>query len=69
MLRRKPPLESGTDTEIDLIERQMEGGVIVEQPLEVHEHSVDHKLGGLIEVEEHVDVKELESKPSVVPKD
>jgi hypothetical protein len=68
MLRRKQPLESGTDTEIDLIERQMEGGVIVEQPLEVHEHSVDHKLGGVVEVEEHVDVHELGTKPAV-PKD
>lgn len=59
MLRLKPPLESGTDTEIDLIEREMEGGVIVEQPLEVHEHSVEEKLGGLVEVEEHVDVRQL----------
>ena len=59
MLRRKRPLESGTDTEIDLIEREMEGGVIIEQPLEpeVHEHSVEEKLGGLTEVEEHVDVR------------
>jgi hypothetical protein len=53
------PLESGTDTEIDLIEREMEGGVFVEQPLEVHEHSVDERLGGLVEVEEHVDVRRL----------
>jgi hypothetical protein len=53
------PLESGTDTEIDLIEREMEGGVFVEQPLEVHEHSVEDTLGGLVEVEEHVDVREL----------
>ena len=32
MLVRKAPLTSGTDTEIDLIEREMEGGVFVEQP-------------------------------------
>jgi hypothetical protein len=59
MLRRMQPLESGTDTEIDLIEREMEGGVFVEQPLEVHQHSVEERLGGLVELEEHVDVREL----------
>jgi hypothetical protein len=59
MLRRKAPLQSGTDTEIDLIEREMEGGVYVEQPLEVHEHSVEEKLGGLVEVEEDVKVRKL----------
>lgn len=59
MLRRMQPLESGTDTEIDLIEREMEGGVYVEQPLEVHQHSIEEKLGGLAEVEEHVNVREL----------
>ena len=59
MLCRKLPLESGTDTEIDLIERQMEGGVVVEMPLEVHEHFVEQKLGGLVEVEEDVEVHQL----------
>jgi hypothetical protein len=59
MLRRKAPLQSGTDTEIDLIEREMEGGVYVEQPLEVHEHSVDERLGGLVEVEEDVSIRKL----------
>jgi hypothetical protein len=59
MLLRKRPLESGSDTEIDLIEREMEGGVIVEQPLEIHEHSIEERLGGLVEVEEDVDVREL----------
>lgn len=59
MLCRKLPLESGTDTEIDLIERQMEGGVVVEMPLEVHEHFVEEKLGGLVEVEEDVHVHQL----------
>ena len=59
MLRRKLPLESGTDTEIDLIEREMEGGVVVEMPLEVHEHVVEQKLGGLVEVEQDVEVHEL----------
>jgi hypothetical protein len=58
MLLRKRPLDVGTDTEIDLIEREMEG-VIVEQPLEVHEHSVEKRLVGLVEIEEQVDVREL----------
>ena len=59
MLRRMHPLESGTDTEIDLIEREMEGGVIVEQPLEVHEHSIEESFGGLVQVEEDVDIRPL----------
>jgi hypothetical protein len=61
MLQRKLPLESGTDTEIDLIEREMEGGVVVIQPIdvEVHKHSLDEKLGGLVEVEEDVVVRDL----------
>ena len=62
MLTRKAPLTSGTDTEIDLIEREMEGGVYVEQPLELHEHHVTEKLGGLVEVEEHVDVRQLKRR-------
>ena len=59
MLVRKAPLTSGTDTEIDLIEREMEGGVLVEQPIEVNEHAFAERLGGLIEVEEHLDVRKL----------
>ena len=59
MLVRKAPLTSGTDTEIDLIEREMEGGVIVEQPIEVHEHSFAESLRGRIEVEEHIDARKL----------
>ena len=56
MLVRKAPLTSGTDTEIDLIEREMEGGVIVEQPLEFREHHVERR-GGAEEKVEHVDVR------------
>ena len=62
MLTRKAPLTSGTDTEIDLIEREMEGGVIVEQPFELHEHHVENRLGGLVEIEEHVDVHPLKRR-------
>ena len=68
MINRKEPLESGRDTEIDMIERQMEGGVVVVQPLDVHEHSVEERLGGLVEVEEHVEVHELPPKPTEAPK-
>ncbi len=68
MLDRLAPLGSGRDTEIDMIEREMEGGVVVIQPPEVHEHNVEERVGGLISVEEHVDVRELGPKPSVVPK-
>ena len=68
MLRRKAPLQSGTDTEIDLIEREMEGGVIIEQPAETDEKHVDSKLGGLVEVEEHVQVRKLNPKGPAGPK-
>jgi len=63
MLRRKEPLESGRETEIDMIEREMEGGVVVVQPLEVHEHYLEHRLGGLVGVEEDVEVHEMPSGP------
>jgi hypothetical protein len=68
MLDRLAPLRSGRDTEIDMIEREMEGGVVVIQPPEVHEHSVDERVGGLISIEEDVEVRELVPKPSVVSK-
>jgi hypothetical protein len=68
MLDRLAPLRSGRDTEIDMIEREMEGGVVVIQPPEVHEHSVDERVGGLISIEGDVDVRELVPKPSVVSK-
>jgi hypothetical protein len=58
MLRRKAPLHSGRETEIDMIEREMEGGVLVVQVPAVHEHDVKSRLGGLIGVEKHVDVHE-----------
>lgn len=62
MICRKAPLQSGRETEIDMIERQMEGGVVVLQPPEFHEHSVDKRLGGLVEVEEDVEVRKVRSK-------
>ena len=69
MICRKAPLQSGRETEIDMIEREMEGGVVVVQPLEVHEDSAESRLGGLVQVEEHVEVRELPPKPSGAPKD
>lgn len=68
MIARLEPLESGRDTEIDMIEREMEGGVVVIQPLDVHEHSVENRLGGLIAVEEHIDVREMEPRARVAPR-
>ena len=68
MLDRREPLTSGRDTEIDMIEREMEGGVVVIQPLEVHEHSVEERLGGIIGIEEHVDVREMDATEPEVPR-
>ena len=68
MLCRLEPLRSGRDTEIDMIEREMEGGVVIIQPVEVHEHSVEGHLGGLISVEEDVAVHEVELKASAPAK-
>ena len=62
MVRLLAPLSSGRDTEIDMIEREMEGGVLVIQPPDVHEHSVEPRLGGLINVEENAQVYEIRSK-------
>lgn len=58
-LDRIEPLREGRETEIDMIEREMEGGVIIIRPPEIHEHSGEERLGGLIGVEQHVDVHEL----------
>ena len=68
MIRRLDPLSSGRETEIDMIEREMEGGVLVIQPADVHEHAVDSRVGGLIRVEEDVKVYEIRTKAEV-PKD
>lgn len=68
MIRLLAPLSSGRDTEIDMIEREMEGGVLVIQPPDVHEHAVEPRLGGLINVEEDVKVYEIRSKAPVAPK-
>ena len=63
MLDRIEPLREGRETEIDMIEREMEGGVVIIQPLEIHEHSREERLGGLVGVEEHVDVRQLRTTP------
>lgn len=68
MVVRKAPLQSGRDTEIDMIERQMEGGVVVLQPLEISEHSVEKKIGGLVEIEEHVEARPVRPRSTAVPK-
>lgn len=68
MIDRLEPLHSGRETEIDMIEREMEGGVVVIQPLEVHEHYSEHRLGGIVGIEEDVEVHEMRTTPSGVPK-
>ena len=68
MVRLLAPMSSGRDTEIDMIEREMEGGVLVIQPPDVHEHSVDAPAGRVISIEEDVQVYEIRSKGWGVPK-
>jgi hypothetical protein len=68
ILNRLEPLGSGRDTEIDMIEREMEGGVVVIQPPEVHEHHQEERLGGLIAIDEEIDVHEWKPKILEVPK-
>ena len=68
VLDRLEPLRSGRDTEIDMIEREMEGGVVIIQPPEVHEHHVDERSGGLVTIEEQVDIRELGTSVPEVPK-
>jgi hypothetical protein len=60
MISRLQPLESGRDTEIDMIEREMEGGVVVIQPTEIHEYYSEERLGGLVQIDEQVDVREID---------
>jgi hypothetical protein len=61
LLLLKKPLESGRDTEIDLIEREMEGGVLVIQYPSIHEDIIDRRLGGLVSIEGEVDVHETDA--------
>ncbi len=66
-LDRLEPLRGGRDTEIDMIEREMEGGVVVIQPVEIHEHYREGHLGGLVSIEEDVDVRQMRTTPSGEP--
>ena len=59
MLQRLEPLRSGRETDIDMIEREMEGGVVVIQPAETHEHHAEDEALGLIRVEKYAHVREL----------
>ena len=70
MLVRKAPLESGRETEIDMIEREMEGGVLVIQVPGIHEHYAERSLGGLIAIEEDIEVHQMtiEPEPPVAPR-
>ena len=67
MLARLEPLHSGRDTEIDMIEREMEGGVVIIQPVDVHEKYSDQGAGGLFGIKTDIQVHEFEPKPRVEP--
>jgi hypothetical protein len=67
ILARLAPLHSGRDTEIDMIEREMEVGVVVIQPLEVHEHA--KTSSGLFGIEADTAVGPLPPTPEVESKD
>ena len=67
MIDRLEPLRGGRDTEIDMIEREMEGGVVVIQPLEIHEHYREGHLGGLVAVEEDIEVRPMRTTSSGEP--
>jgi len=69
MLVRLEPLESGRDTEIDMIEREMEGGVVVIQPLDVDEHYAGRTSGGLLGVEGDIEVQQLGPRPLEAPRE
>lgn len=53
MVERKAPLSGGIETYIDMVEREMEGGVYVQFPLDLTDLQ---ETGGLDEVEEEIDV-------------
>ena len=68
MIHRLEPLSSGRETEIDMIEREMEGGVLVIQPPDEHEHAANVRLGGLVRIEKDVRVFEIKSRAGGTPK-
>jgi hypothetical protein len=63
MTDRKKPMEGDGNIEMELLERQLDGGVKVEQDdsdwPQVHEHSKESRWGGLVTTEEDVDIHEL----------
>ena len=62
-MERKAPLAGGIDTYIDMIEREMEGGVSVQLPwdelTDLLDDSRHSHAGGLIDAEEESDVDDL----------
>ena len=52
------PLGTDPELELDLLERELESGVIVERGAFLHEDYVVRVLGGLITTEEHVLARE-----------
>jgi hypothetical protein len=58
------PLGTEPQLESDLLERELEYGVIVEQDPIVHEDHVVRLFGGLITAEEHVLARKANLDPS-----
>ena len=59
MIERKAPLSGGIETYLDMMEREMGGGVHIQFPLEVLAELRRGHLGGLVEVEDEIDVHGL----------
>ena len=69
MLELKKPLESGRDTEIDLIEREMEGGVLVVQTPSIHEGLADGGVNDSAASEQRRDLEAADSTDWEAPTD
>ena len=69
MITRLEPLTSGRETEIDMIERQMEGGVLIIQPPDAQNDRADDQPGGSIGVVRHVEVREMAPMVTAAPTD
>jgi hypothetical protein len=52
------PLGTDSPLESDLLERELENGVMIDQAPFVHEDYVNNLLGGVITTEEHVTARE-----------
>jgi hypothetical protein len=58
LIDARKPLGIDSPLESELLERELENGVMIEQAPFVHEDLVNSMLGGLISAEEHVSAHE-----------